>query len=512
MKRYPDLVNVFFIVMSFFVLAGTMGTGCEQPKLPGARAYYLSVSGNDEQNGSMRSPCRTIERLNRIYLGPSDSVFFAGGNIFSGHLLIDSNSSGTMTHPLLIASYGEGHAKIDAGHGVGVVLYRTKYVFMRNLDLIGSGRKSGNTKDGISLIDCDHVNLDSLDVSGFQKSGLLIFASTDVEATHIYAHENGAAGIDVEAGQGKKESRNIQIRNCRAENNPGDPTNLTNHSGNGIVAGHCTNLLIERCTATNNGWDMPRIGNGPVGIWCYESDSVTIQHCLSYRNKTSIGGADGGGFDLDGGVTNSVIQYCLSYENQGSGYCIFQYWGASPWYNNVIRYNISENDGLVSDSRAGIYVWNSSGDASQFHDCLVYNNTVYNEKEAAISFSEKSERKQFGFYNNIFVAKDSLIRGIKGEDVFLGNNWWSLKKRSGKMPGLNRNPHFTNPGNTRLTSFPQAMFHSYDLPSVSVLRNHGVDMHRMPELTSRNTGFMAKDGNTDFNGRPVPAGGIGACF
>ena len=81
-------------------------------------------------------------------------------------------------------------------------------------------------------------------------------------------------------------------------NNPGDPTNLNNHSGNGIIAGFCKNILIEYCTANNNGWDMPRIGNGPVGIWCYEADSVIIQHCISYQNKTSKGGEDGGGYDL----------------------------------------------------------------------------------------------------------------------------------------------------------------------------------------------------------------------
>ena len=190
----------------------------------------------------------------------------------------------------------------------------------------------------------------------------------------------------------------------KTENNPGDPTNLKNHSGNGIVVGHCTKILIDSCVATNNGWDMPRIGNGPVGIWCYEADSVIIQHCISYRNKTSVGAADGGGFDLDGGVTNSIIQYCLSYENQGSGYCIFQYWDASPWYNNVIRFNISENDGLVSDSRAGMYIWNSSRDKNQFYNCDVYNNTIYNSKQAALAFSETSEHKNFRFFNNIFIA------------------------------------------------------------------------------------------------------------
>jgi hypothetical protein len=397
---------------------------------------------------------------------------------------------------------------------------------VKDLDLVGNGRKKGSTKDGLALLNSDFITVDSLDISGFQKSGLLIYSSKEISVSNIFSHDNGSAGITVEADSGKKASRNIQIRHCRAENNPGDPTNLNNHSGNGIVAGHCTNLLIEYCTATNNGWDMPRIGNGPVGIWCYESDSAIIQHCLSYRNKTAVGAADGGGFDLDGGVTNSIVQYNLSYENQGSGYCIFQYWGASPWYNNVFRYNISENDGAVSDSRAGIYVWNSSGDAGQFHDCLVYNNTVYNAKEAALSFSETAERKQFGFYNNIFVGKDSLIKGDKGKDIFLGNDWWSLAKKfsadgmrdfaawtkkydkertDGKIAGFNLDPHFTDPGKMQITTFPEspATVDQYKTPANSMLRSHGLDLQ---QLLGINTGKM------DFGGREAPVKGIGASF
>jgi hypothetical protein len=80
---------------------------------------------------------------------------------------------------------------------------------------------------------------------------------------------------------------------------------------------------------------MPRIDNGPVGIWACEADSVIIQHCISYRNKTARGAVDGGTFDIDGGVTNSITQYCLSYENWGSGYGIYQYWSAGKWDNNT---------------------------------------------------------------------------------------------------------------------------------------------------------------------------------
>ena len=344
----------------------------------------------------------------------------------------------------------------------------------------------------------DHITLNDLDIQGFQKSGVLIYASANITAKNISAHDNGSAGITVEAPYQTRDSRNIRLLNCRTENNPGDPTNFTNHSGNGIVVGDCRNVLIDHCTATNNGWDMPRIGNGPVGIWAYEADSVVIQHCLSYRNKTSKGAADGGGFDLDGGVTNSIVQYCFSYQNQGSGYCIFQYWGASPWHHNIFRYNISENDGTVSDSQAGLYVWNSSDDEKQFYDCEVYGNIVYNAKVAAICFSEKSESKGIRFYNNVFVGKDSLVKGTDkiGDVKYQGNDWWSIEsgfkiddiknirawasktgkeQKDGKLTGLNIKPGFKKPGRAAITSAAQLKtFTNYQLRANSALRTKPV--------------------------------------
>jgi len=526
LKRHALLIKVFLAALTLLLLSGLSIIGCGNKPVRSPRAYYISAGGNDNGEGSLQDPWKSIGKVNEAHPQSGDSVLFEGGKTFPGRLLIDSNSLGTAQSPILIGSYGNGHAKIDGGNGNALVLYLTRHITVKNLDLLGNGRKTGNTKDGLALLNSDFITVDSLDISGFQKSGLLIYSSKEVSVSNIFTHDNGSAGITVEGNNGKKESHNIQIRHCRAENNPGDPTNLNNHSGNGIVAGHCTNLLIEYCTATNNGWDMPRIGNGPVGIWCYEADSVIIQHCLSYRNKTAVGAADGGGFDLDGGVTNSIVQYNLSYENQGSGYCIFQYWGASPWYNNIFRYNISENDGAVSDSRAGIYVWNSSGDAGQFHSCLVYNNTVYNAKEAALSFSEKAERKEFGFYNNIFVGKDSLIKGEKGRDIFLGNDWWSLEKKfsadgmrdfaawtkkydkemtAGKITGFNLDPHFKDPGKMNITTFPgsPATVDQYKTPANSILRSHGLDLHLLLGIDT---------GNRDFSGARAPVKGIGASF
>jgi hypothetical protein len=515
----------YLIVILIWLASYSSGHAQSSPAAVHARAYYVQADGNDEGDGSIAAPWRTIRRVNAVVLHPGDSVFFRGGQTFEGTLELNASKTGDARHPVTVGSYGTGPAIIESGDSAAVILYLSKYLSLRNLQLKGTGRKNGNIKNGIAMIQCNHLRLERLDISGFQKSGLMIYASTDIDVSHVFVHDNGSAGITVEGEGSKKSSRNIRILDCRADNNPGDPTNLTNHSGNGIVVGHCTAVLIDRCSATNNGWDMPRIGNGPVGIWCYEADSVTIQNCLSYRNKTSVGGADGGGFDLDGGVTNSLIQYCFSYENQGSGYCIFQYWGASPWYHNIIRYNITEDDGTVSDSRAGIYIWNSSGDKNQFYDCICYNNTVYNTKEAALSFSEKSERKNFRFYNNIFIGADSLIKGNKGGDVFLGNDWWSLARQfnadgmanftqwmekyhletiSGKTVGFSINPGFKNPGNCTLTTSTNlSLYDHYKIPSGSLLRNSGIDLGRT---------YGMETGGKDFNHQKAPAKGIGASF
>jgi len=459
-----------------------------------AKAYYINTTGNDSYTGTKCKPFKSINKVNNLNLIAGDTVYFKGGQIFEGTLRLAQGIKGTSKKQIVITSYGTGQAIIDAKDSSAIVIYKNENIKIRRLKLVGSGRKTGNVKDGLSIVNSSNIDVEDLNISGFQKSGLLVYSSQNIRVNKVFVHNNGSAGITVEAPYQTRESNHIKILNCRAENNPGDPTNLTNHSGNGIVVGDCKNVLIDHCTATNNGWDMPRIGNGPVGIWAYEADSVIIQHCLSYKNKTSKGGADGGGFDLDGGVTNSIVQYNVSYGNQGSGYCIFQYWGASPWHHNTFRYNISENDGTVSDSQAGLYIWNSSDDEKQLYDCDVYGNIIYNAKVSAICFSKVSASRGIRFYNNIFVGKDSLIWGKDkiGDAKYHDNDWWSINKqfyvdgitninewatktgneqREGKLTGLNLYPDFKSAGNSAITSASQLKtFTNYNLPAKSPLR------------------------------------------
>lgn len=520
------------MILNFYLYAILIITGCNKEITstqcsPAQKktSYYFSVNGDDQNDGSAANPFKTIAYLNTIEVKTGDTIFLKGGDNFTGNINLRPNTAGTAEKPIVFISYGSGNAIINAGNGTAIMLNQSSYIKIINIDCKGSGRKDDNTKNGISINQSNYVTIKNSDVSGFQKAGLFIYTSFNVDAENVYAHDNGFAGISVSGQTKKNDCANIHINHCKAENNPGDPTNLINHSGNGIIAGFCKNVLIEYCTATNNGWDMPRIGNGPVGIWCYEADSITIQHCISYKNKTSKGGEDGGGYDFDGGTSNSIIQYCLSYQNQGSAFGIFQYAGASNWNNNTIRFCISENDGNVSAAHANAYIWNSSHDSSQFRNFLFYNNTIYNNVNAAVSYSVESEHSNFQFYNNIFVGNDEIIKGYYTYDIFIANNWWSLKNNfnvdgnydfknwcttnnkeqlNGALKGLNVMPSFKTPGNTILTDANELnSFDNYKIVSSSSLIKSGINLQTL---------FHINIGIQDFNSKAVDNFFLGACI
>ena len=421
MKKLQPLSKTVFFIFLFFCCIENAAA-----HLKGSRAYYVDTSGNDKNAGDKNHPFKTITRINKLELHPGDSILLEAGQIFKGSLKINLKRGSEKT--VFIFSHGKGFAIIDSGNEGGIIINNANNLHLSNLHIKGSGRKEGNKYNGVFINNCTKISMDNFIITGFQKAGLFIYSSTEISILNVHAYENGFAGISVEGDYKKRNSGNILIKNCIAKNNPGDPSNFNNHSGNGIIVGNCKNVIIENCVATDNGWDMPRIGNGPVGIWCYEADSVIIQYCISYKNKTAKGADDGGGFDFDGGVTNSIIQYCLSYENYGSAFGIFQYDGASPWYDNIIRDNISENDGTVSAAQAAAYIWNSSGDEKQFKNLSFYNNILYNENVAAIHYaSGQSKRAGFDFHNNIFAAKDEIIKGKSTGDNFHQNTWWSIE-------------------------------------------------------------------------------------
>ena len=385
--------------------------------LPAETYYVDSHTGDDGNPGtSPHVAWKTLDRIARAELSPGDRVLLAGGRTFPGTLRLSSKHGGTKERPLMIASFGQGRATLDGARGDALVLVESACVVIKDLNLAGCGRKNGNDGSGVRLERTRNVSLDALDIRGFRIAGVSTRGDDGTRITRVYAHDNGSAGIECDSGEGTPRSRNLYVGNCVAENNPGDPKELNNHSGNGIVLGGLDGGLVECCEALNNGWDMPRKGNGPVGIWGWNCDRLTIQCCVSHDNKSP--GKDGGGFDFDGGVTNSVMQYNLSYGNAGCGYLLCQYAAAPTWKNNTLRYNVSFNDG-AQNFESGIGIWTGPGGIS---DAQVYNNTIVNPKHAVVA---ASDMPGVVYRNNVFLAGENILDGDFTHSRFEHNLYWS---------------------------------------------------------------------------------------
>lgn len=406
-----------------------------------ARDYYVSPHGDDSSPGTKGKPWRTIGHLNSAKFQPGDRILLEGGQSFAGTLQLASNDSGTPGNRLTVASYGTGRAVINGGVGRAISIDGCNHVVIRDLLLVGSGRKSANTESGLVLQSVDDVEVDQVEVTGFRQNGVEMRTVQNVRLTRVHAHQNGKDGIISSAPRGASpttsRNRNIYVGHCLAENNSGDPTLVRQLSGSGIVIGQTDGALVEYSEAAFNGWDMGYTrGNGPVGIWTYSSDKVIIQYCISHHNRTTTG--DGGGFDIDGGVTNSIMQYNYSHDNFGPGYefCLV---GQGKFTNNMMRYNISQDDGLKRHV-ASIHLWIQN----EADSTLIYNNTVFNSQGPAVVFSVPEDNKltklpSFLFYNNILMSEgpqveyylynsksESIKAPQKYEDMgrFLGNLYW----------------------------------------------------------------------------------------
>lgn len=397
------------------------------------RNYYVDAEiGSDNNSGrSARKPFKSLDRLRNFKVGPGDSILLRGGQRHRGSLIL-KDLHGTVAHRITLTSYGAGKAVIEAGDSTAIHLNACSQIEVRRLRVNGSGRLKGNRGDGILFTDVHHGTIDSVEAHDFLMSGIHIRGGGDIRITRVLAGGNGFSGIYAESGESAygmdgsafRTLRNVYIGYSLADNNPGCPVITDNHSGSGILMAGVVNGTIEYCEARNNGWDMPRDGNGPVGIWIYMSDSVVIQHCYSHHNRTSSTGKDGGGFDLDGGVRYSTVQYNLSAYNEGAGFGMFQYAGATEWTDNTVRFNISYNDGN-KNGKAGIFMW-CDPIALPMKNLRVFHNTMVGTG-MAVNF-DPGDYQGFRFENNLFLVTAPVTRFIGGRftgATFRNNLYWS---------------------------------------------------------------------------------------
>ncbi|HUU19628.1 MAG TPA: right-handed parallel beta-helix repeat-containing protein [Sedimentisphaerales bacterium] len=533
--------NLLFIFSSWFIIMACRTTL--------AVTYYVSPSGDDSHSGtSAQTPFRTIDKVNAIDLNPGDKVLFQAGRDYHGNLLLTAEDAGTPKQPVVIGSYGSGRARIKAGDGSGVTVRNAGGVVVENLIVMGNDHKT-NAGSGIKIVNelpnnqiLRYIRVHNVEASGFGREqyqrptsvqstngcGIIVGGYStaksgykDVRITHCVTNRNEYYGILIMGYHGKDNLiiSDVYIGHCKMYNNPGDPEYLKNHSGSGIEMGGVDSGMIEYCEAYNNGYE----GTGSIGIWACQANNVIIQHCESHHNRTG-GGADGGGFDFDGGTTNSILQYNYSHDNDGAGYLICSYKNAPHTFdNNVVRYNISVNDGQ-KNNYSGIVLWTGSPKDNPIHNTQIYGNTIYSSTAPAIAFWVKNGIYNTKVCNNLFITANNqkLLVGNpdKSMATFAGNVYWSVDGKydiagyksledwraatgqemlNGKPVGLVVDPKLIDMGKSVSIGDPTKLHTvtAYRLQKNSPLIDAGLDLRSL---------FGIEPGNRDFYGTSIPQG------
>lgn len=512
--------------------------------------YYVSPLGNDFAAGtSTATPWKTLGKVTTMNLQAGDQVLLQGGATFSGGLYFDANDKGTAAAPIKISTYGTGVATIrQGGNAPGIYAYNTAGLSISNLSLIGRYNYTTPTNltgmpDGISFyndlannVKLAYVKIDKVGVRGFNHGikiggGNAAAGYRDVSITNSQVFDNLRVGLFTFA-VAPNANQNVYVARVQAWNNTGVPfaagTTPAEVSGSGIILGSVNGGKVERSVAWKNGV----YGDGGAGIWAYDSMKVTIQFNESYENKTA-GKRDGDGFDLDQNTSYSVMQYNYSHDNDGGGYLMATKYNNTAHSNNVIRYNISQNDGR-KNSYGAIHMW------GRIRNTEVYNNTIYltpkaNARPIGIRIHNNgiplNDVSSVHFRNNIIVTTGGAeLIEVTADQVngaydlrFQGNAYWTsggafrilyggttytsitgFRNRGQEMVGAMKvgfvgDPILTAPGaggivwNTDNLSTVTA----YKLKSTSPLINRGLNLKTL---------FAVDMGTRDFWGDALPKG------
>ncbi len=426
-----------------------------------ARDYLIDANGADDNDGSEQYPLRTISRANELPLAPGDRLLFRAGQVFRGNLVVADPVHGTAQAPIVIGSLGAGRATIDAGPGTGVWIRNCGGVVIQDLVVHGSG-PGKNVGTGVRVentlpgtVTLDFVRIARVTCSGFAGypgpiwneyggpsnygEGFFIggrpydFSKSgyrDVRIDDCEAYDNQYYGILFSGAwnPGEEAFANIDVHvtNCLTHHNSGDPAYRANHSGNGILLEEVQNGVIEHCQAWENGALCASAAGGPVGIWAAAADHILIRDCLAYSNRTAS--TDGGGFDFDGGVSNSTIEECTSHDNEGAGILLYSYPGAPHYFgSNVVRNCLSANDGK-KNGLAGIAIGRHGG---RFEGVEVYNNIIFASAKAGAGRAVTVfglDARHIQFHGNLVVASNGahLIEAKSQPGItFFSNAYWS---------------------------------------------------------------------------------------
>jgi hypothetical protein len=473
---------------------------CFAAGLGNARAtvYYAdSRSGDDAHSGTTPAQAwKSLEKINAQAFQPGDRILLKAGTRYAGQLKPQGSGAiiNNKTTPIILGRFGRGPSPLIEGQGRvldTLLLRNVEFWEVEDLEItnLGTNRQPGQTavrlvSDGFGKM--RHIYLRNLfvhDVNGdlrkeFEGCGIFFenrggngscFDDVLIENCHLLRTDRN--GICQRNGA-RAHSRHVVLRGNLLEDIGGDGIKLWGSDG-GLIEHNVLRGGRTRCE------------DYAAGIWPFDCNDTVIQ----FNEVSGMKGTkDGEGFDSDFLCHRSLFQYNYSHDNEG-GFLLVCTPGDSFNEDTVIRYNISQNDGLNSAR-----VFHFGGGAK---NTLVYNNTIYigpQQNLPLLLFGDWNggNASSTQFYNNIFYADGRVTYnwGQSTSNTFDGNVFY------GAHSGLPQDSHAD-------TNRPPLRAPGTGRNGVASLKGYVLRSER----NFQRGRIISNNGGRDFFGRPLPEDG-----
>lgn len=399
--------------------------------------YYVDAEGGSDSNDgrSPESAWKSLAKVNEHVFAPGDRILLKTGGIWHGRLQPKGN--GESGNPITISSYGGGNRPIINGGGLPggtVYLLNQSHWVIENLEVTNSATERGNVfREGILVENAGAGTISGIRIANnyvHDVSGSFRYAGADPHAFGgISVYAGGIAGTDtfdhvvIEGNTVERVGRTgIVVWDQVWHGEDFSTTNVVirqnyvkESDSDGIMTFGVDGGLIEYNVVEGAGvYSEAGEFNGTAAIWPTRGKNNIVQFNEAFNTYKPEG--DGQGFNLDIDTRDSIVQYNYSHDNKG-GFMLFVDASLAPGTelgsaNNIVRYNISQNDLLHTFTFAG-----GVSEGTQ-----IYNNTIFIGSNANTKIIDH-EWDDAGNLNGSYSFRNNLI--------------YNLGSGSYKLPGIN---------------------------------------------------------------------------
>ena len=393
------------------------------------KTYYVSPSGDDGASGlSAGSAWKTLDKVNSTVFKPGDRILFKSGGVWHGQLKMQG--SGAEGKPITLSSYGGGKRPVidmDDAEGAAILIADQSWWVVEGMEatsgsapVLGIGRQgivitgAAEGKDFSHFVVRDNYVHDiwgqmggDTEYCGYYSCGILVRVKADRRRARTDKDYKPATMNDVLIENNRIERmdkcgiiswgprNNVVVRGNYIDNMGGDGIFV-----NGPYRGLIEYNEIHRTCMRSGHADLPggeKWWPHTAACWIQDTEGTIMQFNQVYDTGREPKNGDGEAYDFDFNCKNCILQYNYSKENNGFMLLMYRI------QDNIVRYNISENDKT--------HLIQMQGPLSD--NTLIYNNVFYVDHGTLdLDFFQGNagdnhrSPDEVGaiFYNNIFYA------------------------------------------------------------------------------------------------------------